>query len=193
MNEDPHTEAMNAQMQARQRAHLVGLWEKQVPPRFKTATTETLPDKARASLEAWLNSPDRNVTVAGPVGSGKTHAAWGILRAAAEHGLSCRAVGAVDLIDLLKPSGDPDLTRRIHEADVLLIDDIGAERPTEFATERLYTLTNQRWEWQKPIVTTTNLSRKALDDTLGARTASRLFDGALIIKLADINHRKATK
>jgi DNA replication protein DnaC len=55
--------------------------------------------------------------------------------------------------------GDPnELLMKCQSADVLLIDDLGAERETEWAIETLYLIIDHRWHEEKPTIVTSNLT-----------------------------------
>ena len=67
--------------------------------------------------------------------------------------------------------------QRLEEASWLVLDDLGAERPTDFAREQLCTLFDTRFDHRKTRKTliTTNLDVEELEDRLGPRATSRLF------------------
>ena len=69
-----------------------------------------------------------------------------------------------------------DFFERLCEVDLLHIDDLGAEKQTEWVLEQLYALINERYEREKPIVVTTNLSQEELETQIGERTVSRLIE-----------------
>ena len=48
--------------------------------------------------------------------------------------------------------------------DVLIIDDLGKEKPSEWVLEKLYYIINERYEHNKPIIVTTNFSENQLID-----------------------------
>ena len=69
------------------------------------------------------------------------------------------------------------LFRRLCAVDLLHLDDLGAERTTEWVLEQLYAIVNERWQDGRSIVVTTNLqSLDELREQLGARTVSRLTE-----------------
>jgi DNA replication protein DnaC len=47
--------------------------------------------------------------------------------------------------------------RRLCTVDVLVLDDLGAEKPTEWVVEQLYSIVNERWQDRRSIVVTTNV------------------------------------
>jgi DNA replication protein DnaC len=72
--------------------------------------------------------------------------------------------------------------RRLTSVDLLYIDDLGAERHTDWVVEQLYALVNERYENQRSMLVTSNAARdveegrKQLEDQIGSRTVSRLIE-----------------
>ena len=61
------------------------------------------------------------------------------------------------------------------EVDLLHLDDLGAEKRTEWVLEQLYSIVNERWQEERSIVVTTNLADvDELREQIGERTVSRL-------------------
>jgi DNA replication protein DnaC len=69
-----------------------------------------------------------------------------------------------------------DLVDRLAGVDLLHLDDVGAERQTEWVLEQLYSIVNARYEDQKAVVVTTNLDPDELATQIGKRTVSRLIE-----------------
>jgi DNA replication protein DnaC len=68
-----------------------------------------------------------------------------------------------------------DLLDRLTAVDLLHIDDVGAERTTDWVLEELYSIVNARYEDERSMVITTNiLDREALCEQITERTVSRL-------------------
>ncbi len=63
---------------------------------------------------------------------------------------------------------------RLAAVDLLHIDDLGAENTTDWVLEQLYSIVNTRYEDERAMVVTTNLSYEKLLEQLGERTVSRL-------------------
>jgi DNA replication protein DnaC len=76
------------------------------------------------------------------------------------------------------------LFRRLAEVELLVLDDLGAERQTEWVLEQLYSLVNERWQDQRSIVVTSNVPDPYRDSTLAtlrheiAELRRRRRDGA---------------
>jgi len=120
----------------------------------------------------------------GDVGTGKTSLAMLVSKTALEEGHSVAIYSVPRLLAEIKQTFDRDHTdsymqlfRRLCAVDLLHLDDLGAERTTEWVLEQLYAIVNERWQDGRSIVVTTNLqSLDELREQLGARTVSRLTE-----------------
>jgi DNA replication protein DnaC len=124
----------------------------------------------------------RGLWFMGPVGTGKTTLAMLVSKSAIEAG---RSVAIYSLPRLLNEIRDThraershvDLLDRLAAVDLLHIDDVGAERTTDWVLEELYSIVNARYEDQRSVVITTNITdRDELCDQITARTVSRLTE-----------------
>lgn len=73
--------------------------------------------------------------------------------------------------------------------DVLYLDDLGTENASEWVKEQLYLVLNERYNWNKPIIVTTNLNAKEIAENYGERFASRLVEMCEIIKFTGKDRR----
>jgi DNA replication protein DnaC len=144
----------------------------------------------------------------GPTGSGKSHLAWGVVRALklgrAEQGrgLVCRVVDHADLNAQTRPrpdDGHVGALDRCIDAELLVLDDLAATRATEWTEETLYRLVEARHRVKAPTVVTTNHpirrpagvgERSPLERAVGDRLASRLLD-AVVVALTGPDRRLA--
>ena len=92
-------------------------------------------------------------------------------------------VGLPDLLSRLRSTFDSAsetrgsaLIENWAECDLLVLDDLGAERVTDWTVEVLYGITNARYEAQLPTVFTSNHSLDDLDERLSARIADRILE-----------------
>jgi DNA replication protein DnaC len=124
----------------------------------------------------------RGLWLMGPVGTGKTTLAMLVSKAALRAG---RSVAIFSLPRLLYEIRDTHRAERSHvrlldqltAVDLLHIDDVGAERKTDWVLEELYSIVNARYEDQRSMVITTNiLDREALCEQITERTVSRLTE-----------------
>jgi DNA replication protein DnaC len=124
----------------------------------------------------------RGLWFMGPVGTGKTTLAMLVSKAALQAG---RSVAIYSLPRLLNEIRDTHRAERSHvelldrltAVDLLHVDDVGAERTTDWVLEELYSIVNARYEDERSIVLTTNiLDREALCEQITERTVSRLTE-----------------
>jgi DNA replication protein DnaC len=71
----------------------------------------------------------------------------------------------------------------------LVIDDLGAEKSSEWAREILYLIIDKRYSDLLPTIITSNLSPKELAEKLDDRLVSRLMEDAIVIKIDGKDHR----
>lgn len=119
----------------------------------------------------------------GDVGTGKTLLAMLISKAALEAGRSVAIYSVPRLLSEIKETFDADssssfgdLFQRLSSVDLLHLDDLGAEKRTDWVLEQLYLIVNERWQQQRSVVVTTNLDLVALREQIGVRTVSRLME-----------------
>ena len=75
--------------------------------------------------------------------------------------------------------------RRLTSVDLLHLDDLGAEKSTDWVLETLYTIVNQRYQEQRSVIITTNFDHDKLKEQVGERIVSRLADmcGEFVVPL----------
>lgn len=142
-----------------------------------------------AAVKEWDGTSD--VLLLGEVGAGKTHAAVALARLAHEAGRLVLFTHTLAFIDDLKPDGDPQAMSRAVDADVLVLDDLGTERQREFGADRISRLLVDRYNACRPTIVTSNLDPSALEQQVGARVWSRLYEGALRVVAVGPDRRKA--
>jgi len=121
---------------------------------------------------------------AGDVGTGKTSLAMLVSQAAEQSGRSVAVYPVTRLLAEIKDTYDSNtgasymsLFRRLCSVDLLHLDDLGAEKRTDWVLEQLYSIINERWQDERSILVTTNiLDLDELREQVGARTVSRLAE-----------------
>jgi DNA replication protein DnaC len=173
------------------------LW-RDAPSRFADVTIDDLDFSTRPMVNEWLAHPTRNLLLLGSVGVGKTHVALAAARAWLHYYQRAWWFTSMPkLLDQIRPSAehsDVALDRAIR-VPLLVLDDLGGERPTEWTMERLFIVVNQRWLENRPTVATSNLAVESgqgpLPDAIGARTYSRLVQDAVVVQMAGRDLRRA--
>ena len=126
------------------------------------------------------------LVLVGRNGCGKSHLLEAIARVELEltnYSTLVRYEYVPTLLDDLRAAYDEDAEVKFEEkwgtyrrANLLLLDDIGTEKYSEWAREKLTTLVDERYRYGKRLVVATNLGFDEMATHLGYRIADRLFD-----------------
>jgi DNA replication protein DnaC len=120
----------------------------------------------------------------GDVGTGKTTLAMLVSKAALDNGYSVAIYSVPRLLAEVRDTYDADpgersymdFFRRLVTVDLLHLEDLGAEKRSDWVLEQLYSLVNERYEEERSILVTTNLGLEELERQIGPRTVSRLVE-----------------
>lgn len=120
----------------------------------------------------------------GSVGTGKTSLAMLVSKTALEAGHSVAIYSLPKLLARIRrtyadEAGEDsylEFFERLASVDLLHLDDLGAERQSEWVIEQLYSIINQRYEDGRSVVVTTNLDQVELEQQIGPRSVSRLVE-----------------
>lgn len=185
-----------------------------IPKQFARAELATFEGRgSNLKLEAYrlatkfvadFPSVDTGLLFYGPHGVGKTHLAVGILKDAIRRkGARGYFFETRDLLRLVRDTYNAkvderelDVLRPVLEADLLILDDLGAEKTSEWVQETLGLVINTRYNTQRPTIVTTNLSDKFDDDDprsfawqIGSRTRSRLKEMCTWVEIGGVDVR----
>ena len=166
----------------------------QVPPRYAHAEAD------HPAVSEWVAAVIRGglgltqgLVLNGPVGCGKTWQAYGAWKAVAQR-TGCRALAlpVPAFLDSLRPGRTPlAALEDVERAELLLLDDLAAERASEWTVEVLYRLIDARWNACLPTIVTVNAPEGSLRERLGDRIASRLNGlGRIVTWPADAPDRR---
>jgi DNA replication protein DnaC len=136
-----------------------------------------------AGIEERLDEGE-GLWLMGDVGTGKTTLAMLVSKAAVEAGRTVAIYSLPRLLSRIRRTYDAEtgeqsyleFFRRLTEVDLLHIDDLGAEKRSDWVLEQLYAIINERYESQRSVMVTTNLDQAALEEQIGPRTVSRLVE-----------------
>jgi DNA replication protein DnaC len=198
-----------------------------IPPRYEHCSLATFEpgnpslsgalEKAMAFCSGYPHlGPDEGLGLlfSGDNGVGKTHLAVAVLRELADSkGARGQFWDFHELIREIKSSYDPEtkttelmVLEPVVEADVLLLDDLGAWKMTDWMNDTLFYVLNSRYMAKRPTLITTNYQdvtreealaadpmrrREFLVERIGQRLRSRLMEMCLIVRLQGGDHRQA--
>jgi DNA replication protein DnaC len=171
-----------------------------IPRKYRTVSFDAPPvsdmarDPSRApvyrAVKAYVEAIGERIDegeglwLMGDVGTGKTTLAMLVSKAAVEADRTVAIYSLPRLLSRIRRTYDADageqsyleFFERLTEVDLLHIDDLGAEKRSDWVLEQLYAIVNERYETQRSVVVTTNLSQEDLEEQIGPRTVSRLVE-----------------
>jgi len=198
----------------------------QIPPRYEHCSlSEFVTDFAGAhrSLVAARLAAGRFVEeyplektgllFIGPIGTGKTHLAVGTLQELLRSkGVPCRFCDYRELLKEIQNSYNPsvqttelEILRPIFDTEVLVLDELGAVKPSEWVWDTVSLILNSRYNDKRTTIITTNFSDKpagqhsgahgaareeTLGDRIGERMRSRLHEMCRVVQMDGIDFRQ---
>jgi DNA replication protein DnaC len=177
-----------------------------IPPRYRGASFDRPPvsDMARdmatrhvaQATRGFVESLEENMATGrglwlmGNTGTGKTTLGMLVAKAALAAGMTVGVYFTPKLLTRIRQTYQEAESENAYEAffrqvtsvDLLYIDDLGAERHTDWVVEQLYALVNERYENHRSMLVTSNAEsdvdsgQRQLEEQIGARTVSRLIE-----------------
>jgi DNA replication protein DnaC len=147
---------------------------------------------------------DRGLLFMGSVGVGKTHLSAAILRGLIEKGVPCVFYEFGSLLKEIQNSYNPisqtselKVLAPVFEAEVLVLDELGASKPTDWVRDTMMQIINTRYNDRKLTIFTTNYldgrlneRDETLEDRIGVRLRSRLYEMCKTVKIDGEDYRK---
>ena len=157
-----------------------------VPARYCNANfqDEETYEKVKKLLEE-----DRGCYFFGGAGTGKTYLLYAIYKRLRTVNIRARVWNVPDELANLRLNygeqgqGERGIDDEIRESAILLVDDFGAEKATEWNTEIMYRMINFRYENMLPTFFASNLSLQALAERSGDRLASRIAEMCDVVEM----------
>ena len=197
----------------KQVSHTVQLDRARIPARYAdchfTSYAPQNPSQERAfkfgtKLAMDYPAVDKGILLSGTVGVGKTHLAVSILKALTERGFSCLFYEFGSLLKEIQGSYTPStqssewkILSPVLEAEILVLDELGAAKPTDWVKDTMAFIINSRYNDKKLTIFTTNYlddrrseREETLEDRIGVRLRSRLFEMCKTIELSGEDFRQ---
>jgi DNA replication protein DnaC len=207
-----------------------------IPERYEHCTLESYESKfrgahrslalahlsARKFVQAYpLETQGSGLLLTGSIGVGKTHLAVGILKSLiVERGASGVFCDYRELLKEVQNSynnnvrtTEMEILRPIYEAEVLVLDELGAAKPSEWVWDTVAQVLNSRYNGRRTTIITTNyantapqgadpgtngqiraaLREESLGDRIGERMRSRLQEMCVVVQMDGDDFRQKVK
>lgn len=175
-------------------------------PRFRESTFDNFEHRLgseNAYQQAWKYAQEfkewggDSLIIWGDYGNGKSHLAAAVANYLNEHGHIVIFQSVPELLERIRNTfnrnnqeTEREIMSALQRCDLLVLDDIGAERVTDWVSDALFRIIDGRYRKEKPILYTSNLKPSLLLDRLGGRIYDRMTETSLTVENKATSYRR---
>jgi DNA replication protein DnaC len=164
-------------------------FERRRPTQYANASYSALTahQDPRGMVSTWWEKGPRGLLLAGPSRTGKTTGAYAIANHVHDLGKWVEVWTVATLAKALRAEAEPFIGEYARDCDLLILDDLGREKPTDWWIEQLQELLNDRLGSGRRLVVTANATNNAesayteLVDKYGDPIVERILDDSGIV------------
>ena len=147
-----------------------------------------------ANNENLFRSKRNSLMLLGGVGSGKTHLAAAISNLLIDKGVPVLFGTFSDHLEHIREefdhTGQREYLNRMKTTPMLVLDDIGKEKKTDWTQEILFDVVNYRYEHLLPMIVTTNFDVDGIANYIGSAIFSRLYEMSSAVTTSGADYRR---
>ena len=164
-----------------------------------TTGTEACWAYTKEYAENFEKQTESGICIYGRAGNGKSHLAAAMVNRVIQRGFTAVFIEVPALFSRIKATygaegeGSEDkIMAALSKCDLLVLDDAGAEKPTDWVQEKFYQIINARYKNRLPVVITTNTKDMAgLEDIIGFRAYDRVLEMCVPLKNNGESYRRS--
>ncbi|WP_242224538.1 ATP-binding protein [Bacillus cereus group sp. BfR-BA-01380] len=157
-------------------------------------TAYKISDQYVKTFDDWKGE---SLMIWGEPGNGKTHLAASIANELTSKGYITVFQSVPELLQRIRSTFNNDnkeneaqIMRALLECDLLILDDIGAEKATEWVEEKIFNIIDGRYRKEMPTLYTSNLQPKELQNQIGKRSYDRMVETSLTVENKATSYRR---
>ncbi len=174
--------------------------------RFSKSTFESFLDRSGSEtaykiamkyVKTFKEWNGESLMIWGDPGNGKTHLAAAIVNELSKKGYIVVFQSVPELLQRIRSTfnsenkeNETQIMRALLECDLLILDDIGAEKTTEWVEEKLFNIIDGRYRKELPTLYTSNLQPKELQNQVGKRSYDRMVETSLTVENKAESYRR---